>query len=169
MREKKAWRKAIDQGEIQKALEDQSRARQDELTQSAIPDSSLYKVTKKGGVAGLKQKREKLKADRFKEKERSTTSRYEEEMIKKIIAKSKAPVPQNKAKKDNDDDDFADLWNEAPEKTSRNLGKFKNFTEKSRVKVNPVVVPMSGQSYNPSAKDHQEVIEKVVAEEKKDV
>jgi hypothetical protein len=31
MREKKAWRKAIDQGEIQKALEDQSRARQDEL------------------------------------------------------------------------------------------------------------------------------------------
>jgi len=31
--------------------------------------------------------------------------------------------------------------------------------------VKQVVLPMGGQSYNPSAKDHQEVIQQVVAEE----
>lgn len=35
--------------------------------------------------------------------------------------------------------------------------------------VKAVVVPLAGQSYNPSAKDHNEVIQKVVAEEVKEV
>jgi hypothetical protein len=32
-----------------------------------------------------------------------------------------------------------------------------------------VVVPLAGQSYNPSGKDHKVVIEKVIEEETKDV
>ena len=35
------------------------------------------------------------------------------------------------------------------------------------VQVKPVVLPMAGQSYNPSAKDHKEVIQQVVKEEMK--
>lgn len=35
--------------------------------------------------------------------------------------------------------------------------------------MNPIVLPLAGQSYNPNAKDHKQVIEAVVAEEMKDV
>jgi hypothetical protein len=78
-------------------------------------------------------------------------------------------MPPQPAKKKDEDDEFMDLWNDAPQKDSRSISKFKNFTEKTRVKVNPIVVPMAGQSYNPNAKDHKEVIQKVVEEEKKEV
>ena len=67
--------------------------------------------------------------------------------------KASAP-PQVNPKKEVEEDEFADLWNDEGSKQSRNLSKFRNFTERSRVKVAPVVVPMGGQSYNPSAKDH---------------
>ena len=50
------------------------------------------------------------------------------------------------------------MWGDEKANNSRNTAKFKSFTERTRVKVAPVVVPMGGQSYNPSAKDHKEVI-----------
>jgi hypothetical protein len=35
--------------------------------------------------------------------------------------------------------------------------------------VKAVILPHGGQSYNPSAKDHKEVISKVIDEEKKEL
>jgi hypothetical protein len=88
--------------------------------------------------------------------------------VKKLIERPSAPA-QPKKKKTEEEEEFGDLWAEEGIKMNRNLAKFRNFTEKTRVKVNPVVVPMAGQSYNPSAKDHKEVIQKVIEEEKKEV
>jgi len=123
-------------------------------------------VAKKAGT-GLKQQREKLKKDRFKRKEQATTSKYEEVLVKKLIEKPAALVQPKK--KLEEEEEFGELWAEEGVKTNRNLAKFRNFTERSRVKVNPVVVPMAGQSYNPSAKDHKEVIQRVIEEEKREV
>jgi len=44
-----------------------------------------------------------------------------------------------------------------------------NFTDRSRPKVKAVVLPHGGQSYNPSAKDHKEVVAQVADEEQKDI
>ena len=108
----------------------------------------------------MKAKREKLKKDRFKRKEQASKSLYEEVMVKKLIQKSerKASMPPQLPKKSEEDEEFMDLWSDAPSKNSRNTAKFRSFSERTRVNVNPVVVPMAGQSYNPSAKDHKEVI-----------
>lgn len=95
MRDKKAWRKSIDQGALQATLEQNNRLKEVEAQRSAIADSELFTVAKKATLSdkdkSLKQKREKLRKDRFKEKERTTTSKYEEEIVKKLIQKRKEP------------------------------------------------------------------------------
>jgi hypothetical protein len=66
MREKKSWKKAIDQGEVMKDLEvmNDQKARQKSL--NTMKDNDLFKVNV--DKTSLKQKRDKLKKDRFKEK-----------------------------------------------------------------------------------------------------
>ena len=143
-----------------------SRAKEVAAQNSAIPNASLFTIAKKAGQ-GLKEKREKLKKDRFKRKEETTKSKYEEVIVKKLVEKKALPaiVPP---KKKSTEEEFGDLWAEEP-KISKTLEKFRKFTERTVTRVNPVVVPMAGQSYNPSGKDHKEVIDKVIAEETKDV
>lgn len=97
MREKKSWKKGIDQVELQKALENRNREKEIAAQKAAIPNESLFSVAKKAGQ-GLKEKREKLKKDRFKRKEQLVTSKYEEVLVKKIMEKPVAPpAPKNKS------------------------------------------------------------------------
>lgn len=172
MREKKQWRKSINQGELQQTLEQASRKKEVEKQQSAIPDSDLFKVAAKGSSSGsLKKQREKLLETRFKEKERLHSSKYEEVTVKKLVQK-KQPVNVPKMSADEDpENEFADLWidEKANFSTSRNLNQFKNFSGRSRTVVKAVVLPLAGQSINPNAADHKAVIEQVVQEEKRDV
>ena len=86
MREKKSWKKGIDQVELQQALENRNREKEIAAQKAAIPNESLFTVAKKAGQ-GLREKREKLKKDRFKRKEQLVTSKYEEVLMKKIIQK----------------------------------------------------------------------------------
>ena len=74
-----------------------------------------------------------MSKDRFKEKERETTSLYEEELIKKIAARKSTSQPPKPVKKATEEDELVDLWsNEDKNKeVNRNLGKFKNFLERS--------------------------------------
>ena len=145
MRTKKAWRKEIDQSELQQTLENINRAKEVDAQRAAIPDDSLFTVAKKAGT-GLKAQREKLKKDRFKRKEQATKSEYEEVLVKRLIEKNerKASMPPQPTKKKVEEEEFMDLWNDAPQKDSRNIAKFKNFTDRTKVKVNPIVVPMAG-------------------------
>lgn len=166
MREKKAWKKGIDQVELQRALENRNREKEVEAQKAALPNDSLFTVAKKAGK-GLKQKREKLKKDRFKRKEQLVTSKYEEVLVKKLMEKPAAPSAPKK--KTDEEEEFGDLWADPAPKIGKNTIKFKNFLDKTVTKVNPIVLPLAGQSYNPSGKDHKEVIDKVIAEEMKDV
>lgn len=56
-----------------------------------------------------------------------------------------------------------------PDQQGKVYERFKNFKAKTQVKTKAVVVPLGGQSYNPSAKDHKQVIEQVVSREKEEV
>ena len=47
--------------------------------------------------------------------------------------------------------------------------KFKAFTEREVTKVKAVITPLAGQSFNPSAKSHQQVLNKVIDEEVKEI
>ena len=50
---------------------------------------------------------------------------------------------------------------------SKRVQKFKDYTNKSMLKVKQVVTPMQGQSFNPSLQSHREILKKVIAEEEK--
>lgn len=63
-----------------------------------------------------------------------------------------------------------DLWStDNTAHLSKNIKTFREYKEKTTTKVKPIVVPHSGQSYNPSSKDHKDLIEKIVEEEKNEV
>ena len=179
MSKKKTWRKAIDQASLQTSLEQNSKKIEVAARQSAIPDSSLFAVSKKAKLSlkkgSLKNQREALKKDRFKEKEQQSTSQYEVLFVKNLLATEKRRAAQPVAalrksvQEEEEQAEIADLWADDTKKVGRNLVQFRNFSDRSRVKVKQVVLPLAGQSYNPSSKDHQEVIQKVVEEELKDV
>ena len=107
---------------------------------------------------GLKEKRDRLRRDRFKEKDRPT-SKYEEVTIKKLrekIARKKVLAKKKMLQKPKslaEEEELVDVWGQE-DNTSKKIQKFKNFSEKIKVNVKAVIIPHGGQSYNPSAKDH---------------
>lgn len=40
-------------------------------------------------------------------------------------------MPPQPTKKKDEEEEYMDLWNDAPQKDSRNIAKFKKFTEQS--------------------------------------
>lgn len=86
MREKKPWKKPIEEEEsILKGVSEKNQVKHEEARKSTIKDDELFKVNV--SKDGLKNKREKLKKDRFKEKERANKSDYEEVMVKRLVEK----------------------------------------------------------------------------------
>ncbi len=85
MREKKSWKKAINQTEIIEGLETRNDLKDRERKAEGLKDIDLFKINV--DKTSLKGKRDKLKKDRFKEKERATTSRVEEDLVKKLAEK----------------------------------------------------------------------------------
>lgn len=62
--------------------------------------------------------------------------------------------------------EYEDLWSGNNEqKLGRKFARADKFLKESKVKVKPLVIPKAGLSYNPSAKEHQKVIKKVLDEE----
>lgn len=67
-----------------------------------------------------------------------------------------------------------DIWNTPEEemgmkKISKNRVRDRNQLNKSKDSIRRVVVPQSGQSYNPPITEHQKVIDQVVVEEIEDI
>lgn len=112
---------------------------------------------------GLMEKRQKLAADRFKQKNKDgiLKSKTEVALIKKLWKKN-PPEPVKK------EVEVFDVWadNSGP---SKKIQKYKNFTKKSMTKINALVTPLSGQSINPALSSHREVLKKVVVEEEKEL
>ena len=114
---KKQWKKAIDQTELLKDLEEFNTQKSKVQALAGMKDEDLFKVAAK--KLGVKQEREKLKRDRFRQREQNYTSITEETLLKKQLQrlenKEKLPLShtQPKKKKDDVEDDFnTDLWND---------------------------------------------------------
>lgn len=65
-------------------------------------------------------------------------------------------------------DEFADIW-ATPLEQSNNIKRFKDFSSKTASKVKAVITPLAGQSFNPSAQAHKDVLKQVVAEEVQEI
>ena len=61
-----------------------------------------------------------------------------------------------------------DIW-ETPGQKGKNFEKFETFKQISMPKVKAVMVPLGGHSFNPSAKEHKGVLNKVFIEEKTEI
>lgn len=110
---KKQWKKAIDQTELLKDLEDFNTQKAKKETLATMRDEDLFTVAAK--KVGLRQEREKLKRDRFREKQKNYTSTTEHTLLKKHLQKldNKAAHPPKPAKKkEEDDENDMDIWNE---------------------------------------------------------
>ena len=120
---------------------------------------------------GLKAKREKLAADRFKIKntEGNLRSKTEVTLMKKLAKKGPvAPVKKEV--------ELFDVWGGssitgAPKLVdpSKRVQKFKDFSKRSMTRVKPVMAPHAGQSVNPALQAHKEVLKKVISEEEKEI
>lgn len=64
-------------------------------------------------------------------------------------------------------DDFADIW-AAPLNMTKNEQAFRDFV-KTSTKVKAVITPLAGQSVNPAAAAHMQVLKKVVEEEEQEI
>ena len=161
MREKKSMKK-IKQDDVVQSFEQRNAAAGRAERAAALPDADLFTVNV--NKDGLQKKREKLAADRFKEKEGGHWKSKTEQAILKKLALKKPPQKQNIKPVD----PYADIW-ATGDGPSNKVQKFKNFTNRSLTKVKAVVAPMGGQSFNPSAKSHRGVLEQVLQEEEKDI
>lgn len=63
------------------------------------------------------------------------------------------------------EEEVLDIWGTPAVTLGSKMGMFKQYVKKSTTNVKQVVLPQGGHSYNPSAKDHKEVINKVISEE----
>lgn len=152
--------KKIKQDDVVQSFEQRNAAAGRAERAAALLDADLFTVNV--NKDGLKKKREKLAADRFKEKEGGHWKSKTEQAILKKLALKKPPQKQNIKPVD----PYADIW-ATGDGPSNKVQKFKNFTNRSLQKVKAVVAPMGGQSFNPSAKSHRGVLEQVLQEEEK--
>ena len=154
--------KKIKQDDILQKFEDINREAGEKEKAAALLDSELFTVNI--NKDGLKKKREKLAADRFKEKDKGTHKSKTETAILKKLALKNPPQKQNIKPID----PFEDLWATNNE-TSKKSQRFKDFSKGAMPKVKAILNPLGGQSYNPSASSHKSVLKQVIAEEEKDI
>ena len=86
-----------------------------------IKDEDLF-ATNTGKGIDLKKRREKLKADRFKEIENATKSKTEEILVKRYKEKAARRVP---VKKPTEEDEMMDLWGAPAEVKSKKFDQYK--------------------------------------------
>ena len=138
-----------------------------------LTDEQLFSTNV--GAEGLKQKREKLKADRFKEIEHARTSKTEQVLIKRLsntmerkAAAGMDPGPQKKRKATEDElygGELEDVWS-TPHEDTRRMATYKNkFAKLDQVNVKAVMIPKGGHSYNPTLKDHTELLKEAAKAE----
>lgn len=127
-----------------------------------LKDSDLFVINSKPS------EKIKLKEDRFKQYN-TERSKYERDIIKKLMKK---PAP--KTKKQEKKPEVYDIWNTPEEeigmpKISKNKKREMDIKIKAIDRIRRVVVPQTGQSYNPPALEHKKIIDQIVVEEAKEL
>lgn len=122
---------------------------------------------------GLKKVREKLKEDRFKEEVNMRTSKTETLLIKRLQKKMENKKPATGKKLTAEEEELGeleDLWSQPRKITSVKHEQYLNgFAKADQVKVKAVMVPIGGQSYNPSLRDHKQLLKDIASTEEEQV
>jgi len=169
----------IDEDELMEQVHHTNRQKNDEKLKAQVGAGSLF--TENKGKEGLKEKREKLKADRFKQEQHSKASKVDEMLIKRYATKQarretkglepvqkKAAVTNRKFNETEDFGELEDIWAKPSEVyISPSFQKYKNFAKSSMNEVKTVILPKGGQSYNPSIKDHRSLLKELAVVEEK--
>jgi hypothetical protein len=148
-----------DQTAIYKALEKEGVENERQRKAAAIPNDEMFAFNVGKGT-NVRAVREKLAADRFKRAEIGPHSTAEFDKIRKLM---RAPHTQPKVAPKNPDE-LVDLW-ATPLDISKRAKEFKDFTKGAMPKIKALMTPHAGQSFNPSSKDHKQVLQKVLNEE----
>lgn len=166
----KRWRKNLDATELEENIYVAEKQKYDEQ-QAQEKIKKNEKVTFSINTTGDKKMKIALEKDRFHKKiDESGISEIEMRKYKELARKMKkaeelaktAPPKVEKIEEEiNDEDNFEDAWEEAPARKKPLISK--------KQKIAHVIVPTSGMSYNPSFKDHQEVIEEAIRLEDDDL
>ena len=73
-------------------------------------------------------------------------------------------------KSQSDQDELVDLWDTPLEVKSKKFDQYKQgFAKTNHVRVKPLINPKGGISYNPSVKDHKNLLKNVVETEEKQI
>jgi hypothetical protein len=123
-----------------------------------LKDSDLFVINSQ------RSQKIKLREDRFKQYN-TERSKYERDKIKKLMKK-----PESQSKKQKKKPEVFDIWNTPEEeigmpKISKNKKRETEIKIKAIDKIRRVVVPQTGQSYNPPALEHKKVIDQIIVEE----
>ena len=149
---KQNWRRNIDTTELENQIFEKS-------TSELHRQNALKKMAKTIGFRIDSAPTQKVQAilppDRFKKKKNDFVSKVDSKRIKKI---NKANLTKTKKVETNGEVEIYDAW-EGEENAIKKNDFFKNEVG--------VALPHPGQSYNPSFKDHQKLLEEIVESEKK--
>jgi hypothetical protein len=141
-----------------------------------ISDDQLFSMNV--GKGNLKEKREKLKADRFKAPTHNRSS-VDEKIVKrnldKMVRKASNSVKQQDRPKQLElfGGELEDIWGndgKAMQEVDRSMHmkRFKaGFSKKDKIDVKQVINPIGGLSYNPSMKQHKSLLLEVAQTEEK--
>lgn len=125
----------------------------------------------------LKQKREKLRDDRFKAIEYNTTSPTETVLRKRLAANAenrkkdgitlkKITVSNRKIDDEFEMGELEDIWGSERKVTSKKMESYKTtYAKKDGVNIKAVILPKGGVSYNPSSKEHKALLKTVAIKE----
>ena len=126
---------------------------------AAINTEDLFTINAKTNS----MKREKLRKDRFQDLRRANLSKTEAILKKRLREKQPAQKVE-----DPDAQEMLDLW-AAPNSKGSKRQHFEDFKLKQMPLVKAVITPLPGQSFNPSAKAHKSVLNKVFEEERTEI
>jgi hypothetical protein len=156
MHEKKTYRRKTkkENEQVKHMMADMHDAQEQQQKVAAMASASLFAINANKND----KKREKLRADRFKQQIQAKVSKTERVLVKRLTEKGPA-VPIK--------DSFAgemDVWS-TPDSKGVNAKRFDAFKARSMAKVKAVMTPLGGHSFNPSVSAHKGVLNKVLREE----
>ena len=164
---KKGWKRKNKQEirDVQNDMIESNKLKNEKIKAENIKSEDLFTLTDSKDTK-VRANREALKADRFRQY-RVPKSFNENVKVKKMLRSGNTKVYKPDFSKPLNEEPEVDLWgSSAPVVPSnRHDEKARKFLKSTRVVVKRIVKPMGGQSYNPSMKDHADVIKQVVEEE----
>ena len=169
---KKKIRKSlkIDDEELRVTAEEMNRKSREAQMKNDLTGDDLFTTNTK--KEGLKKVREKLKADRFKEEENRRTSKTETVLIKRLARKmeNRKPAGGKLTAEEEEFGELEDLWSQPRKITSVKHERYRNgFAKSDTVNVKSVILPVGGQSYNPSLRDHKSLLKDLASKEEEQV